>query len=392
MTKSNDVVVVGGGINGVSIAYHLAQHGAKVILLEKNHIAGGPSGLSSAIVRQHYSNVVTARMALESLRVWQNFAEVIGGESIFTQTGILIGVRPVDVEGLKANITLQQSVGINTRYVPLEELSDLEPHLNTAGLGGAVYEPEAGYCDPVEAAMGFAQAAKRHGAQIQIGTKVNGVRIQNGKLVGVDTDQGFVAAGAVIIAAGPWSAALLKGIGIELPMIIARVKVGIYRRPEEFDRHMIWADFITQIYLRPETGNMMLVGSISPEEETVDQVSDPDNFNEKVELDILSDFAERVARRYPVMENGHLASNFASLYDVTPDWHHIMDAVPGMDGLYICAGTSGHGFKLAPIVGKMVAKLVLQGKQAEDNINLFSWDRFAHGNPVRGQYEYSILG
>lgn len=392
MSKSKDVVVVGGGINGVSIAYHLAQNGAKVTLLEKSHIAGGPSGLSSAIVRQHYSNVVTARMALESLRVWQNFTEVIGGEPIFTQTGILIGVRPEDVEGLKANIALQQSVGINTHYVQAGKLRDLEPHLNAAGLGGAVYEPEAGYCDPVEATMGFAVAAKRHGAQIQTGTRVTGIRIRNGKLIGAETDQGFVAAGAVVIAAGPWSASLLKRIGIELPMIIARVKVGIYRRPEEFDRHMIWGDFITQIYLRPETGNMMLVGSISPEEETGDQVNDPDNFNEKVGLDILSDFAERVARRYPVMENGHLASNFASLYDITPDWHHVMDAAPGVDGLYICAGTSGHGFKLAPVVGKMMAKLVLQGKQAEDDINLFSWDRFARGNPVRGQYEYSILG
>lgn len=392
MSKSSDVIVVGGGINGVSIAYHLAKHGADVSLLEKSFIAGGPSGYSSAIVRQHYSNPITARMALESLRVWQNFSELVGGESVFTETGFLMGVRPEEIPGLKENIAIQQSVGINTRFIPIEEFGDLEPYIKTHGLGGGAYEPESGYCDPTAAANGFAQAAARLGAKIHTGVTVTALKSETGRIVGVVTDQGFFKTDTVVLAAGPWSTSLLGITGVEVPINTVRVKVGIYKRPEEFKRHAIFADFITQVYLRPETGGMMLVGSISPEEETADQVADPDHFNDKVELDILTSFAERVAKRYPAMERSHLASSYASLYDITPDWHHIMDAVPGIEGLYICAGSSGHGFKLAPSVGRMMAGLVLEGKESGDDINLFAWDRFSDQSLVRGQYEYSILG
>jgi glycine/D-amino acid oxidase-like deaminating enzyme len=135
----------------------------------------------------------------------------------------------------------------------------------------------------------------------------------------------------------------------------------------------------------------MLVGSISPDEAD-DQVADPDHFNEKVDLDILTDFAERAATRFPAMERSHLTNSYAALYDITPDWHSIIDKVPGYEGLYLCAGSSGHGFKLAPEVGKMMAKLVLEGKQKEDDINLFSFDRFEANTPVRGQFANKIIG
>jgi glycine/D-amino acid oxidase-like deaminating enzyme len=391
MRDSNDVIIIGGGINGVCTAFHLAKRGASVTLLEKSFIAGGPTGVSSAIVRQHYSNPVTIRMALESLRVWQNFGDVTGERPVFTETGFLLGVRPEDIVALKANLALQQSAGIDTRYVSLEEMRDLEPNLDTSGLGGGAYEPESGYCDPAEAANGFSQAARRLGAKIRTGTTTTGFIIENGKVMGVHTNQGDVLGGKVVIAAGPWSNQLLQSLGLEIPMTVARIKVGIYQRPADFDRHQIWADFITQVYLRPETGGHMLVGSIAPEEETGDQVHDPDNFNERVELDTLANFIERVATRYPAMERSHLSSSYASLYDVTPDWHHIMDAVPGVEGLYLCAGSSGHGFKLGPAVGRMMSKLILDGKEPGEDIQLFAWDRFERGNPVRSQYEYSIL-
>ncbi len=392
MSQTSDIIVIGGGINGVSTTFHLVQHGAQVTLLEKSYIGGGPSGLSSAIVRQHYSNPVTAKMALESLRVWQNYTEIVGGKPVFTQTGFLVGVRPEDVSGLQANISMQQSVGIHTRFVSPQEMKEIEPHLDITAIGGGAYEPDSGYCAPVEAANGFVEAARRLGAQIKTGVTVNKILIQNGKVRGVESDQGFFPAGAVILAAGPWSPQLLRKLGIDVPIATARVKVVLYKRPSDFDKHMIWADFISQVYLRPETGGLMLVGSISPDEETGDQVSDPDHFNEKVELETIASFAERIALRYPAMSRSHVASSYASLYDITPDWHSIMDAVPGVEGLYLCAGSSGHGFKLAPSVGKMMAKLALEGKHAEDDINLFAFDRFTSGKLVKGQYEYSILG
>lgn len=388
----NKIIVIGGGINGTSIAFHLAQEGAQVILLEKNEIAGGPSGVSSAIVRQHYSNPVTAKMALDSLHFWQNFENITGGEKVFTQTGFLIGVRPKDIQGLKSNIKLQQAIGINTTFVSTEELKELEPFIDLTGLGGAAYEPESGYCNPVESANGFAKAAKQMGAVIKTGIRALRLKTRKDKITGVETDNGFFPSEKVVLATGPWSNQLLDSIHIKIPSIVARVKVGIYKKPPSFKRHKIWGDFISQIYLRPETGGLLLVGSISPEEETHDIVPDPDIFNQKVEFDTLASFAERVAMRYPIMETGHLFNNYASLYDITPDWHHIIDQIPDIDGLYICAGTSGHGFKLAPAVGEMVAKLVLHGKNEQDPVNLFSFDRFAAGRLIHSSYEYSILG
>jgi len=391
MKNTSDVLVIGGGINGVSTAYHLAKQGAKVILLEKEFIASGPTGWSSAIIRQHYSNTVTAKMALHSLRIWQNFADVVGGSAGFTQTGFLIGVGESDVEGLKANIAFQQSLGINTQFVSIDEIYDIEPHLNTTGLGGFAYEPEGGYCDPSTAANSFAQAAQRLGVTIHNGVRATNIQLNNGKVQGVKSTQGFFNAGKVVVAAGPWSLGLLGQLGINLPMVIARIKIGLYQRPDDFDRQRILGDFVTQVYMRPETGRQMLVGSISPDEAN-DQVSDPDHFNGKVDLDTLADFAERVAQRFPAMDRGHLASSFASLYDITPDWHSILDRVPGFEGLYICAGGSGHGFKLSPATGMMMANLVLHGKGPDDDINLFSFERFAANRLVKGKYEYSIVG
>lgn len=391
MSTHSDIIVIGGGINGVSIAFHLAKHNLNVTLLEKNFIAGGPTGLSSAVIRQHYSNPVTIRMAHQSLQVWENFAEVIGGDADFTRTGFMVGVVPTDLDGLKANIELQRAEGVNTRFIPLAEIPELEPHVDPTGLGGAAYEPDSGYCNPDTATNGFAKAARGLGAQIRTGITVTGFEIQGGKVVGVETDQGMIATSAVVVACGPWTPILLGTLGVKIPIISARVKTVLYRCPDDLDQYHIWADFANQVYFRPETGNLMLVGSIAPEE-AEDQVADPDNFNETVELDIVAEFAEQVVKRVPAMTRSHLANSFAALYDITPDWHPVLDAVPGFDRLFVCAGSSGHGFKLAPAVGAMMAHLVLHGKNPQDDINLFSFDRFERGKLVHGQYEYSILG
>jgi sarcosine oxidase subunit beta len=391
MSKHSDVIVIGGGINGVSIAFHLAKQNLKVTLLEKDFIAGGPTGLSSAVIRQHYSNPVTIRMAYQSLGVWRNFADVIGGDPDFSRAGFMVGVGPTDLDGLKANIELQKAEGVNTRFVPLEEIPELEPYVDTTGLGGAAYEPDSGYCDPAAAANGFAKAARALGVEISTGVKANGFKIKGDKILGVETDQGIIPTGAVVVACGPWTPILLNTIGIELPMISARVKTVLYRLPGDHEQHHVWADFCNQVYFRPETGNLILVGSISPQE-AEDQVTDPDNFKETVGLDIVAEFAEQVVKRVPAMKRSHLANSFAALYDITPDWHPVLDAVPGFASLFVCAGSSGHGFKLAPAVGAMMAHLVLHGKDPQDDINVFSFDRFDRGNFVRGQYEYSILG
>lgn len=390
MSKTSDIIVIGGGIIGVSTAFQLAKQGAKVTLLEKSFIAGGPTGSSSAIIRQHYSNEVTARMVLNSLRTWQNFDDVVGGDCEFTQTGFLMGVVPEKLDNLKENIRLQQSVGIDTKFVNPNEMQELEPHMDPTGLGGGAYEPEAGFCDPNLSANSYAQAAKRHGTSIRTGVTVTEIKHEKGRIIGVETNEGFVPAGGVIIVAGPWSTEMLSKLGVELPMVAARASIAFLRRPESFDRHMIWADFITQNYMRPETGGLLLVGSIDPKE-AEDTVENPDSFNDKVDMETIAEFAESAALRYPAMAESYLTSSYTALYSITPDWHPVMDAVPGYDRLYVCTGGSGHCFKLAPAMGEMMSQLVLEGKKPEDDINLFSFDRFMKKDDVESQYDYKIL-
>ncbi|MCZ7569645.1 MAG: FAD-binding oxidoreductase [Ardenticatenaceae bacterium] len=391
MSQTSDVIVVGGGINGTSIAFNLAKRGVHVTLVEKDFIAAGPTGRSSAIIRQHYSNEVTARMALRSLRIWQDFADAVGGDAGFKQPGFLVGASEENLDALKANIALQQSVGINTRFVSPGEMKAIEPHVSTEGVAGAAYEPEGGYADATAAANAFAAAARRLGATVLQATPVTSIQTEAGRVTGVVTSQGPIAAGAVIVAAGPWTPLLARTTHIDLPITACRVQVCFYQWPPEFRGHMVYADFVNRIYLRPETGRQMLVGSVDPAE-AEDRVDDPDHFNERPDFEMVSLFAEQASQRYPAMERGVSAGGYASVYDITPDWHPIIDELPGVAGLYCCAGGSGHSFKLSPATGEMVAGLVMDGKHPGDDVQFFSFDRFARDQLIRGKYEYSISG
>ncbi len=390
MPSTTDVIVVGGGINGTSIAFNLAKRGVKVTLVEKNFIASGPTGRSSAIIRQHYSNEVTARMALRSLRVWQNFKDAVGGEAEFKQAGFMLGAREKEINELKANIAMQQAVGINTRFVTPKEMKELEPEINLEGIVGAAYEPESGYADPASAANSYATAARQLGATILQDTSVTSIGTAGARVTGVTTTKGTLSAGAVVVAAGPWTPKLFKTVGIDVPITASRVQVVLYRWPAGFRGHMVYSDFVEQVYVRPE-GKQMMVGSVEPKE-AEDVVANPDQFNEQVDYAVVTKFAERIAHRYPKMESGAYTKGYSALYDITPDWHPIIDEMPGIAGLYCCAGGSGSCFKMGPAIGEMVAALVVNGKHADDDVNLFRFARFEQGEFVKGKYEANIVG
>ncbi|MBI4012513.1 MAG: FAD-binding oxidoreductase [Candidatus Rokubacteria bacterium] len=391
MSETADVVVIGGGCNGASIAFHLAERGVRrVVLLEKGALASGPTGRSTAIVRQHYSNEVTARMALESLRVFQQWGERIGGTCGFVRTGFLVGVREGERAALEGNVALQRGVGIDVRIVAGDELRRLEPELFTEDLVSAAYEPEAGYCDPVSTTTSLAEGARARGARIVQGREVTGIRVEGGRVAGVDTTAGPVAAASVVVAAGPWAQRLAARVGVELPIEPSRHPVCAFRRPPDFARApMIYADFVHQFYTRPETGDLSLVGSIDPAD--AGNLADPDRYNEGVDLETITEFGGRASRRYPALERGFSRGGWAGIYDVTPDWHPVLDAIEEVPGLFVAAGFSGHGFKLCPAVGAMMAGLVTTGRR-DERLELFRADRFRTGRLIRGKYEYSIIG
>lgn len=391
MTETADVVVIGGGSTGASIAFHLAERGVRrVVLLEKGALASGPTGRSTAIVRQHYSNEVTARMALESLRVFQTWGDRIGGTCGFVRTGFLVGVREEDRPALEGNVALQRGVGIDVRMVAGNELRRLEPQLFTEDLVAAAYEPEAGYCDPVSTTTSLAEAARVRGARIVQGHEVTGVRLERGRVTGVETTAGPIAAPVIVNAAGPWAHRLAGMVGQKLPIEPSRHPVCAFRRPPDFGRPpMIYADFAHQFYMRPETGELCLVGSIDPGDAA--HLADPDRYNEGVDLDTITDFGSRASRRYPALERGFSRGGWAGIYDVTPDWHPVLDELDEVPGFFVAAGFSGHGFKLCPAVGAMMAGLVTDGRR-EGGIDFFRADRFRTGRPIRGKYDYSIVG
>lgn len=391
MPQTFDVLIIGAGIMGCSTAFQLAQRGLKVAVLEKDFIAGGGSGKSSAIIRQHYSNELTARMALYSLRVFQQFEEQVGGESGFTPVGFVVVVESKDRAGLEANVAMQQSLGIRTEVLSPEALSEIMPQMKTDDLVAAAYEPESGYADPYLTVQSFANAAKRHGAHFFQQTPVTGITFAGGRVQSVDTPKGRFSAPLVINATGAWGAQVARLAEIEAPIDACRVQVALFRRPEGHKKpHPVVGDFIHAIYFRPETGGLTLAGLIDPSE--AEAIVDPDAFEEQVDRTFILDAGERLIARYPAMEYSQSTGGYASLYAITPDWHPIVAEAPEGSGYFICTGFSGHGFKLGPAVGRMMADLVTGVSDPLFDPTMFRLSRFAEGQPVQGQYEYSIVG
>lgn len=388
---TSDVVIIGGGIMGTSAAFRLAERGLKVTLVEKSHLAGGTTGKSSAIVRQHYSNEITARMALSSLRVFQNFSEIVGGECGFRPVGFVVLAAAKDAEGLRANVALQQSIGINTRLLSKEELRELAPGMDDYDSVAAAYEPEGGYADPSLTVSSFGEAARRLGAIIMQETEVIALRMEGDRVCGVVTGKGEISAGAVVNAAGPWGARLARMAGIDLPIQPCRVQVSFFQPPpDDAPAPFVFADFENTVYFRPETGGMTLIGSLDPSEAA--HRADPDAYNERVDFEFVEDMGTRLAKRFPCMERSESRGGYAAIYDVTPDWHPVIDEpLPG-SRFFVAAGHSGHGFKLGPAVGVMTADLVTGQTTEGLDPSPFRLARYAENKPVRGRYEYSIAG
>lgn len=391
MAQTYDALIIGAGIMGCATALELSREGLHVAVLEKGSIGAGSTGKSSAIIRQHYSNPTTARMALNSLRIFQNFDEAIGGECGFTETGFLVLTPEKDTDGLRANIKLQREVGIKTEQLSREQVLSQWPYLEGSGFVEAAYEPESGFADPNLTLQGYVQAGRDKNVTFFQDTPVTDLIFKNEIVQGVKTLRDNISSPIVINCAGAWGAHIARMASIDVPIKSCRVQVALFRRPEAYQvGHPVVADFIHAVYWRPETGGLTLVGLIDPEEEKY--VVDPDAYNEKADLDFILDAGNRLVNRFPALETSESAGGFAALYAITPDWHPIMDELLPDSGFYICAGFSGHGFKLGPAVGKMTADMVLGSTTPGMDRSIFRLNRYAENDPVRGQYEYSIVG
>jgi sarcosine oxidase subunit beta len=387
-----DILIVGGGVMGVSIAHALARRRiGRVVVLEKSYLGAGSSGKSGAIIRQHYSNRLTAAMAQKSLRVFEHFEDVVGGPPVFTHTGMVIVVDQRDRAGLEANVALQRDLGIDVRLVTAQELTDLDANARLAENEIAAFEAEAGYVEAVQAVASFADAAGREGADIRQGVEVKGVAVEGSRVVGVDTNEGRYHCKTVILATGPWAAQLAGDMGVRLPVQACRTQVALFRRPTTFGRRgPVYGDFVQGLYFKPTHGEMIHAGSIAGEE--INNPVDPDAYNEAADGDWLPQVRQRLSRRYPAMHRGYGRGGYGALYAITPDWHPILDRCPGLEGGYCAVGFSGHGFKMSPVVGQLVAELVIDGQAKTLDITPLRLARFEENDVVKTPYAYGVMG
>ena len=381
MGSTSDVVVVGGGVVGTSIAFHLARLGAgTVTLLERApQLAAGASGRSGALVRTHYTNAPEAAMAWAALPWFERWGERVGGHSGFVRTGFLQLVHPEDTDLLRGNVAMLQGLGIDTRIVDAAEARRLEPQLAIGDDEYAAYEPRSGYADPVTTTQSLANAAEELGARIRVGVPARGLIRRGARVTGVTTPREAISAGTVVMANGCWSVPMLAQIGVELPIEPYRAQRVVVERPGDLrgtSGHRTVIDRRTGVYTRPYGADGTLVGL----SRAAERLDGPDGV--EVEPGFPELARDRLAGTFPAFKNASVLFGKAGPLDVTPDRCALIGPADGLDGLVLAVGMSGSGFKKAPAIGACVAELITEGRAVTAPLEPFSPGRFTRGAVV----------
>lgn len=381
MTNTSDVIIIGAGIHGTSLAFHLARRGVKATVLEKRFVAAGATGRSSGLVRMHYDNEVDSRLAWESFRYFQNWGELVGGNCGFTRTGFLQIIARKDIDALRANIAMQQRIGIPSLLISAEDVRRLAPDFLTDDFDFAAFEPESGYAMPSDTSAAFSAAARSLGARLVQECAVTGLQISGGRIEGVETTQGQFFAPVIVNAAGPWAGQINKMAGLELPYDTWRHDTMFVKRPTQLaPTHPTVIDFTKDMYFRPE-GGLTLVGL----EDGNPIGESPDSDCEHAKAGFVEKAIDRICARIPVMEQGGLHSAHGGYDGITPDQHPML-GLAGLDGFYLDCGFSGTGFKIGPAVGLCMTELILDGSAKTVDISTLTPLRFASGNLISGLY------
>ncbi|HEY7538019.1 MAG TPA: FAD-binding oxidoreductase [Gaiellaceae bacterium] len=378
-------IVVGGGILGAATFWELAREGMEPLLYEAGRFGEGPTAKSAAIVRCHYSNPEVVRMAVRSRDRLRQLPLHLDCEPVFTQTGWLFLVDDEHAEAAALNSIMQDEEGVDS--VEVDDLDEYLPGANGAGLAYALFEPEAGFADPVATTLAYVTAGRRAGGRAEEGTAVEAIEVEAGGAVrGARVAGELVECEHLVLAAGPWSAQLAAGIGLSLPLEITREQDVLYETAPEPSVPCAVSSQADAVYLRPvpERGDQhLLVGRGFPKEyETVE----PDGHDETVDEAFEEDVRRRVVTRLPRLEGMRAVDGRVGLYDVTPDWHPLLGPVEGYQGLHLATGGSGHCFKLGPAIGELVAGAILGKPVGFASVTSFSLSRFAEGRVFSSSY------
>ena len=385
LTKTADIVILGAGVMGTSIAFHLARRKAgRIVVIDKDHVGRGGSGRSSGLVRMHYSYSPEVQLALISLRMFENWQETVGEAGDFRKTGFVRIVHPNESERLQQNVAMQRGLGVNVRVIDRRELQELEPDWCLDNVEMAAYEPDSGYGDGAGVANDFLSRARDAGACYFPRTQAIALRVKNGKVQGVSTDHGEIDASTVVAATGPWTRPLFQTIGYDLPIETEFHQVAILKNaPGMKGGGCACIDSVTATYFRSDAHDKFLVGDFYGQRPV-----DPDNFPQRASDESLAELIERACRRVPALEKAEVMRGVTGVYDMTPDSRPLLGEVPNVSGLYVCAGFSGMGFKISPAIGLVMTELLLDGAGKTVDISSFRPSRFAEGKPIRADYEY----
>jgi sarcosine oxidase subunit beta len=380
-----DVGIVGAGVHGAAAAYHLSSRGVRAVIVDKGQPASGPTGRSSAICRAYYTNSFLATAARDSIRMIERFEELTGVDASFRRTGLMFLHPPEDEDDVRASVGRLNELGIVTELLERNELAQRLPSFDLDGIAIGALERDAGYADPHATTDGLFRMAVSNGVEARLGSRVVAIEADSGAgWTIVSDDGGRIPCGRILIAAGPWTRALAAQLGVDLPLTVERHFVVTFRWGEaaKVPAH---GDLVGGYYLRPEGDELFLTGPLTPE-----PPADPDDFAGGVSSDEIERMARAVTRRVPDLARAEVHGGWASLYDVSPDWQPVIGEIA--PGVFVDAGTSGHGFKLAPALGKHVADLVMDA-ETDPRLADFDPSRFGRGSELAAGYrDARILG
>jgi sarcosine oxidase subunit beta len=374
MRSTAQIVIIGGGIIGTSIAYHLAQKGARdVVLLEKGALGEGATAKCVGGIRAQFSTEINIRFSLESFKTWDHFQEIMGSSLDFRRVGyLLLATTELEWAAFQRATHLQEKFGIPVELLSPREIRDRWPYLRVDDLRGGTFCSWEGYAGPYEALSGFVRGARRGGVTILQDTEVTRILRNGDRVTGVRTPRGDISAPVVVNAAGPYAAEVGRMAGVEVPVQPYRRQLFFTRPfPQIPDPIPMVIDFHRGWYFRREGAGLLISG---PKDD------DP-SFDLSVDYGCLEEVAMKSVHRVPVMEEAEVDGGWAGSYEISPDNHAILGEVPELEGFFVANGFSGHGFQHSPAAGRVMAELIL-GEQLSIDISPLALERFSKGRLI----------
>jgi sarcosine oxidase, subunit beta len=362
-------VVVGGGVIGTSIAFHLAEAGvANVVLIERDELGAGSTSKAAGGVRAQFSDALNIQLGARSLRAFADFGARPGQEIDFRQVGYLFLLsRQQDVAAFERSIELQNRLGVPSRLIDPGEARRLSPSIDTDGLLAAAFSPDDGLATPEAVVQGYAAGARRHGAHLQTACELLDVRLRGDTIQAVATSSGVIQTPAVVCAAGAWSRQVGAMVGVDLPVTPYRRQVLLTEPVPGLPEHLpMTIDFASSFYFHREGPGLLMGMSLEDE---------PPGFNLARDDAWIPRLAEVLARRAPSLADIGIAGGWAGLYEVSPDHNALIGETPRPARLLYATGFSGHGFLQGPAVGEVVRDLFL-GRQPPVDVAPLAVDRF----------------